>query len=70
MIISYCNKSPNSLKLIRYLSVEAEIRQISDFLSLPKMLRVAVFDKMKINLLIYGGWIALQNIYTRSISMI
>ena len=47
MIISYCNKSPSSQKLIRYLCQASEDQEFSELLSLSKMLIISVFKYMK-----------------------
>ena len=62
MIISYCNKSPNSLKLIPYIYNESEVREFPDFLESTQILRVAVFYGQADPLVVHRKRIALQDI--------
>ena len=64
MIISYCNKSLNSLKLNPYIYIynESEVREYPDFLESTRILREAVFYGQADPLVVHGKWIALQDV--------
>ena len=62
MIISYCNKSLSSLKLIPYIYDESELKEFPDFLESTQILRVAVFYGQAGPLVVHGKRIALQDI--------